>query len=65
MFPDGLRLDDGERKRWYSDCIQLTDKWGVGGDNVTGQVTTPGSATLLTSPQNYRDTHETGHGEKS
>jgi len=43
--------------------LQKTDKWGTGGDNVdydTGQVTTPGLATLLlTSPQKYRNTHET------
>jgi len=43
--------------------LQKTDKWGAGGDNVdydTGQVTTPGLATLLlTSPQKYRNTHET------
>jgi len=57
------------RKRSHSDSIQLTDKWDAGGDNVdyvTGQVMTPGLATLLrlTSLQNYHEAHETGHGEK-
>ena len=30
------------RKRSHSDSNQLTDKWGAGGDNITGQVTSPG-----------------------
>jgi len=44
--------------------LQKTVEWGAGVDNITGQVTTPGLVTLLTSPQNCRDTRETGHGEK-
>jgi len=55
------------RKRSQSGSIQITDKRCAGSDNVdyvTGQVTTPGLATLLTSPQNYRDAREAGHGEK-
>jgi len=51
------------RHRQRQSGLQKTDKWGAGGDNVdydTGQVTTPGLATLLlTSPQKYRNTHET------
>jgi len=33
-------------------------------DYIAGQVTTPGLAMSLTSPQNYCDARETGHGEK-